>query len=104
MKSRRVLKLPFKALDALRDHGSRQAAAQFKAGLLWQDHGLVFTSAVGTPLDAYNVRRSSGRLSKRRVSARSGRPEIFGTPSSDCALTDVNLEDIARLVGHSAIT
>ena len=51
-KSRRVLKLPVKAADALRDQRIQQAAARLKAGLLWQDHGLVFASAVGTALDA----------------------------------------------------
>ena len=57
-KSRRVLKLPVIAVDALKDHRSRQAAFRLKAGPLWQDHGLVFASAIGTPLDAHNVRRS----------------------------------------------
>ena len=27
------------------------------AGVLWQDTGLVFTTSVGTPLDASHVRR-----------------------------------------------
>lgn len=57
-KSRRVLKLPIGAVGALRDHHSRQAAARIMAGPLWQDYGLVFASAVGTPLDVHNVRRS----------------------------------------------
>jgi hypothetical protein len=35
----------------------RQAADRLIAGPLWQDHGLVFASAVGTPMDDHNVRR-----------------------------------------------
>src|SRR5262249_14930576 len=37
-KSRRVLKLPVRAVGALRDHHSRQTAARLMAGPLWQDH------------------------------------------------------------------
>ena len=63
-KSRRVLKLPVKAVGALKDHRSQQGAARLKAGQMWQDHGLVFASAVGTPLDAHNVRRSFRVITK----------------------------------------
>ncbi len=101
-KSRRVLKLPIKALDALRDHRSRQVAAQLKAGLLWQDHGLVFTSAVGTPLDAHNVRRSFRTITKAAGIGEEWTPrELRHTFVSLLSAHEVNLEDIARLVGHS---
>jgi integrase len=33
-----------------------------RAGPLWQEWGLVFTTAVGTPLDSSNVRRAFKRL------------------------------------------
>jgi len=56
-KSRRTLALPQAAVEALRDHRKRQAEDRLAAGSLWQDHGLVFASAIGTPLDAANVRR-----------------------------------------------
>jgi hypothetical protein len=56
--------LPAKAADALREHRSQQAAARLKAGSLWQDHGLVFTTAVGAALDAHNVRRSFRTITK----------------------------------------
>lgn len=82
--SRRVLKLPVKAVDALREHRSQQAAARLKAGELWQDHGLVFASAVGTPLDTHNARRSFRVITKTVGWAGSGRRENSGTPSSVC--------------------
>jgi site-specific recombinase XerD len=44
-------------VEALRDHRVRQARDRLAAGPLWQDHGLVFASAVGTPMDDHNVRR-----------------------------------------------
>src|SRR5713101_3081574 len=56
-KSRRTLALPQSAVTALREHRKRQAEARLAAGALWQDSGLVFTTSVGTPLDASHVRR-----------------------------------------------
>jgi integrase len=101
-KSRRVLKLPARAVGALRDHRSLQAAARLKAGPLWQDHGLVFASAVGTPLDAHNVRRSFRAITKAAGLGREWTPrELRHTFVSLLSANDVNLEDIARLVGHS---
>jgi integrase len=101
-KSRRVLKLPVKAVDALREHRSQQAAARLKAGPLWQDHGLVFASAVGTPLDAHNTRRSFRAITKAAGLGQEWTPrELRHTFVSLLSANDVNLEDIARLVGHS---
>jgi hypothetical protein len=40
------------AVAALREHLERQAAARRQAGVLWEDNGLVFTTALGTQLDA----------------------------------------------------
>ncbi len=101
-KSRRVLRLPVKAVGALREQRSRQASARLKAGQLWQDHGLVFTSAVGTPLDAHNVRRSFRAITKAAGLGQDWTPrELRHTFVSLLSANEVNLEDIARLVGHS---
>ncbi|MFI5066018.1 MAG: tyrosine recombinase XerC, partial [Streptosporangiales bacterium] len=56
-KSRRLLKLPRKAVEALREHRKRQAAERLQAGEQWQDHDLVFCREDGTPLDRWLVRR-----------------------------------------------
>ena len=61
-KSRCVLSLPRLAVYALREHLSRQAEHRLLAGALWQDHDLVFASAVGTPLDRHNVLREFRRI------------------------------------------
>ena len=101
-KSRRVLKLPFKAVDALQDHRSLQAAARLKAGPVWQDQGLVFASAVGTPLDPHNVRRSFRAITRAAGLEQQWTPrELRHTFVSLLSAHDVTLEDIARLVGHS---
>src|SRR5580658_7215402 len=55
--ARRTLALPRRCVEALREHRVRQAEDRLAAGPLWQDHGLVFASTVGTPQDDHNVRR-----------------------------------------------
>ncbi|MGH3305231.1 MAG: site-specific integrase [Streptosporangiaceae bacterium] len=101
-RSRRVLKLPAKAVAALRDHRLRQSEARLKAGPLWQDSNLVFTSSVGTPLDAHNVRRSFRSTTKAAGVGEDWTPrELRHTFVSLLSNNEVSLEDIARLVGHS---
>ena len=63
-KSRRTLELPRQAADALRSttHGKRGEAG---GGQRWQDHGLVFASQVGTPLDASHIRRAFKAIARK---------------------------------------
>jgi hypothetical protein len=46
-RSRRTLKLPEIALPALKERRAAQAADQLKAGEVWQDSALVFTTTIG---------------------------------------------------------
>jgi len=62
--SRRVLSLPRLAVQALWEHLDRQAEDRLLAGALWQDHGLVFASSTGMPLDHHNVRRGFRRIAE----------------------------------------
>jgi integrase len=64
-KSRRTLALPQSAVASLREHRKWQAEARLAARPLWQDTGLVFTSSLGTPLDASHVRRDFRTLCKK---------------------------------------
>src|SRR5580700_6303467 len=56
-RSRRTLKLPEIAVEALRGQKRRQAEEHARAGDQWQEHGLVFTTSVGTPFESHNLRR-----------------------------------------------
>jgi hypothetical protein len=47
--AQRTLALPRRCVEAWREHRVRQAEDRLAAAPLWQDHGLVFASAVGTP-------------------------------------------------------
>jgi integrase len=53
--SRRTVDLLQRAAEALRSHRKRQMEEQPTVGVQWTDNGLVFTTTIGTPLDAQKI-------------------------------------------------
>lgn len=101
-KSRRTLALPLVAVQALREHRRRQAEDRLAAGAVWEDHGLVFASAVGTPLDAANVRREFRRIASVAGLGTGWAPrDLRHTFVSLMSADGVPIEEIARLAGHN---
>ena len=102
-KSRRTIALPQRGVTALRDHRRRQDRLRERAGARWQDLDLVFTTSVGSALDAANVRRSFRRvlraagLNPQQWTPRELRHSFVSLLSDD----GVSIEDIADLCGHS---
>jgi integrase len=102
-KSRRTLALPQNAVTALREHRKWQTEARLAAGPLWQDTGLVFTTSVGTPLDASHVRRDFRALCKKADIEGVWAPrELRHTFVSVMSVSGVAVEEIARLAGHAS--
>lgn len=104
-KSRRTLALPSRCVDALRAQKVMQDADRELAGDRWQEHGLVFASKIGTPLDPSHVRRDF----RRAIRDAQGIDPNEWTPrelrhSFVSLLSDhgLPLEEISRLVGHSS--
>jgi integrase len=96
-----ILSLPRLAVRALQEHLDRQAEEQLLAGALWQDHDLVFASAVGTPLDRHNVRREFRKVTQAAGLGTGWVPrEMRHTFVSLLSSNATALEDIADLVGH----
>jgi integrase len=100
-KSRRTLALPRRCVDALREHRKLQAEDRLRAGVLWHDHGLVFASTVGTPLNANNVIRAFQGLTEKAGLGKAWAPrEMRHTFVSVLSANGVPVESIARLAGH----
>lgn len=100
--SRRTLQLPQSAVQALREHRKLQAQDRLRAGEAWQDTGLMFASAVGTPLDRHNVLREFRRVTRRAGIGENWTPrELRHSFVSVLSAHGVPLEEIARLAGHS---
>ena len=53
------------ALAAFWPHNDAQRRHLLRISELWQEHGLVFASRVGTPLTANNVIRAFGIITKK---------------------------------------
>jgi integrase len=101
-KSRRTLALPLAAVQALKEHRKRQAEDRLAAGSQWRDHGLVFASAIGTPLDAANVRREFRRITESAGLGKDWAPlDLRHTFVSLMSADGVPVEEIARLAGHN---
>jgi integrase len=103
-KSKRTLALPAWCVEALRKQRAQQAADRLVAGASWQETGLVFTTRVGTEIDAANMRRDF----RRALALVPGIDPEEWTPrelrhSFVSVLSDagVPLEAISQLVGHS---
>jgi integrase len=102
-KSRRTLELPAQAADALRTHHVRQAKERLTAGRRWLDHGLVFASQTGTPLDSSHVRRSFKSITKKAGLGENWTPrELRHSFVSIMSDNGVPIETIADLVGHAS--
>jgi site-specific recombinase XerD len=100
-KSRRTLAIPGRCVEALREHGILQAKDRLRAGALWQDHGLVFASTVGTPLSANNVIRAFRTITEKAGLGRDWAPrEMRHTFVSVLSANGVPVESIALLAGH----
>jgi site-specific recombinase XerD len=101
-KSRRTLALARRCSAALREQKIRQAADRLAAGRLWQDHNLVFASAIGTPLDDHNVRREFRKITETAGLGSTWVPrELRHTFVSLLSAHGVPVEAIALLAGHN---
>src|SRR5215468_4838214 len=101
-KSRRTLALARRCATALREQKIRQVADRLAAGRLWQDHNLVFASAVGTPLDDHNVRRQFRKITESAGLGSTWVPrELRHTFVSLLSAHGVPVEAIALLAGHN---
>ena len=104
-KSRRLLKLPRRAVESLREHRKRQAAERLQAGTKWQDHDLVFCRQDGTPLDRWQVRREFAVITTAAELGDQWAPRELRHPFvSILSAHGVRIEDISDLMGHSGTT
>ena len=100
-KSRRTLALPQRCVEALRQHRELQDGDRLRTGELWQDHGLVFSSRIGTPLTANNVIRAFRIITKKGALVDDWVPrEMRHTFVSVLSANGVPVESIALLAGH----
>jgi integrase len=102
-KSRRTITLPRFAIVALRSHRARQAEERLVAGSRWKDHGLVFCTTIGTPLDRWAVfRRFLALLTKAGVPRRRFH-DLRHTAASLLFAQGIEPRVVMEILGHSRI-
>jgi integrase len=101
--SRRTLELPNECVVALRAHRRWQTHSRMRNAARWTDKDLVFTTQLGTPLDAANVRRAFRQVAEQAgLQAEKWTPrELRHSFVSLLSSAGIPIEDIAHLVGHA---
>jgi integrase len=91
------------AVEALRELRESQTQERLLAGSRWQDTGLVFTTHLGTALDAGNVRKMFKRVCELAGIGAGWTPRELRTSFvSLMSHRGVSIEEIARLAGHAS--
>lgn len=102
-RSRRTLYLTPQLVELLRRHRARQAEERLAAGEAWQDHGLIFPSEVGTPLDPDNFSHWLSALCKRAGLGHWHPHELRHSGASLMLAQGTPLHVVSEVLGHTSI-
>lgn len=100
-KRNRVVRLRPQALDALKRHRTRQAEMRLKAGALWEDHGYVFTTETGKPLNRQSMQAAFDRACERVGIDRRKLKECRHTFATLGLMSNVPVKIISDALGHA---
>jgi integrase len=102
--SRRTVPLPDQVVEALKLQKERQDRARDDAGDFWEEWGLVFTTAIGTPVSPRNDYRDFRRIIERAGLRRVRLHDLRHTAASLMLAQDVSPRVIMEVLGHSQIS
>jgi integrase len=101
----RHLRLSKRAVSALRVHRKRQLEERVRKAGLWEDHGLIFPSEVGTPMSGRNLYRAFKIRVKRASLPRTLRfHDLRHTCATLLLRQGVNPKFVQELLGHADIS
>ncbi|MGI8422981.1 MAG: tyrosine-type recombinase/integrase [Chloroflexota bacterium] len=103
-RSRRSLHLPAVSVAALHKHRAAQLQERLLAGTRWQDTGLVFTTTIGTPIDASGVTHRFHALLRGADLPRKRFHDLRHTCASLLLAQGLDLRLIMEILGHSQIS
>jgi integrase len=103
--SRRSIRLPATALQALKAHKARQAEQRLTMGPAWEDNTLVFCNALGRPIEPTNLlHRSYKRLLARAELAPIRFHDLRHTYATLALRDGVPVKVVSETLGHASIT
>jgi integrase len=98
------VRLTPRATEALKRHRARQTEEKLKAGVLYQDRGLVFAGVVGNLINPSNLRqRSFAPLLKRAGLPRITFNDLRHTCASLLFSKNVHPKFVQELLGHASV-
>lgn len=105
-RSRRVIPLPSPVIAALKGHRTRQLEERLRAGNAWQGEqwSLVFCTAYGEPLSAFQARRRFQELLARAGIGLMRYHDLRHGAASLMAAAGVPMRVAMELMGHSSIS
>ncbi len=103
--SLRVLRMPAKVAEMLQVRRRVQMADRMAAGSAWDnEHGLAFTTTLGTPLDPANVRRSFQQITTSAGVGGDWSPrELRHSAASLMAAAGLPIQHVADQLGHATL-
>jgi integrase len=102
-RSRRTLYLTPELVELLKRHRARQAGERMAAGAAWQDHGLIFATEVGTPLDPDNFSHVFTRLTARAGLGHWHPHDLRHSGASLMLAQGTDLYVVSEVLGHASI-
>jgi integrase len=103
-RSRRVVPLPVTAVRVLAQHKVRQAEERLKAGPAYADHGLIFATRMGEPLDYRVVVKRHFKRVLDRAGLGSLRPyDLRHTCATLLLKAREHPKVVSERLGHSSI-
>ena len=96
--------LPAIVVTSLKAHRVRQLEERLKVGPAWQEHGLVFATVIGTPLEPRNVTRTFRALVTEAKLPAIRFHDLRHTAASLLLAQGVAARTIMETLGHSQIS
>jgi integrase len=100
----RPLPLPAVAISVLRRHQARQQEERNAAGEAWKESGLVFTTAIGTPIDPRSVIRRHHAIVKAAGIPHLRFHDLRHSAASLLLAQGVSPKYISHLLGHKQVS
>ncbi len=104
VRSRRTINMPQVVVAALKAHKTNQLKERLAAGATWDDRNLVFTTPIGTPLEARNVGRVFDEMLKEAGVPDVRFHDLRHTAATLLLVQGVDARTTMETLGHSQIS